>query len=153
MRQPTKTSGPACAALVGGTCSDVPPLFQKVPPFVPPHTPGFRHTSTHVRALVKATSHREKEKGRKLVEASGLICGARGRNRTGTPCGGGFSYHFGFRRRRSQRNGVRGLEHAFTIALSRFRCPPSALYTFRFFFKKRLGSVLARTCVQGLRRV
>ena len=24
--------------------------------------------------------------------------GARGRNRTGTPCGGGFSYHFDFRR-------------------------------------------------------
>ena len=55
-----------------------------------PPTPGFRHTSAHVRALVKAASHREKEKGRKLVEASGLICGARGRNRTGTPCGGGF---------------------------------------------------------------
>ena len=74
----------------GGICADVPPLFQKVPPFVPPPTPGFRHTSAHVHALVKATSHREKEKGRKLVEASGLICGARGRNRTGTPCGGGF---------------------------------------------------------------
>ena len=74
----------------GGICADVPPLFQKVPPFVPPSTPGFRHTSSHVHALVKATSHREKEKGRKLVEASGLICGARGRNRTGTPCGGGF---------------------------------------------------------------
>jgi len=26
----------------------------------------------------------------------------------------GFSYHFGFRR---QRNAVRGLEHAFTVAL------------------------------------
>ena len=69
---------------------DVPPVSGKIPPFVPPRTPGFRHTSAHVRALVKATFHREKEKGRKLVEATGLICGARGRNRTGTPCGGGF---------------------------------------------------------------
>ena len=64
-------------------CPQLPPLFRHVPPLyeneplnVPPHAPGFRHTSAHVRALVKATSHREKEKGRKLVEASGLICGA-----------------------------------------------------------------------------
>lgn len=74
----------------GGTKPDVPPLLGNAPPNVPPRTPGFRHTSAHVCALVKATSHREKEKGRKLVEATGLICGARGRNRTGTPCGGGF---------------------------------------------------------------
>lgn len=26
------------------------------------------------------------------------LTGARGRNRTGTPCGEGFSYHFDFRR-------------------------------------------------------
>jgi len=41
--------------------------------------------------------------------------GARGRTRTGTPFGQGFSSHFGFRRRR--RSAVRGLEHAFTVAL------------------------------------
>ena len=78
-------------------CPQLPPLFRHVPPLyeneplnVPPHAPGFRHTSAHVRALVKATSHRGKEKGRTVVEPCGLVCGARGRNRTGTPCGGGF---------------------------------------------------------------
>src|SRR5260221_2380812 len=34
-----------------------------------------------------------------------------------------------------------------------FRCPPSALYTFSGTFASELGSVLARTLVQGLRRV
>lgn len=76
--------------------------------------------------------------------------GARGRNRTGTPCGGGFSYHFGFRR---QMLSVRGLEHAFTIAESCRRCPPSALYTFSVRYGPELGSALARTFVQGLHRV
>lgn len=39
---------------------------------IPPQIPS------HGCALVKATSHRGKEKGRKLVEATGLICGGAG---------------------------------------------------------------------------
>ncbi len=39
----------------------------------------------------------------------------------------GFSYHFGFRRRPSD---VRGLDYPFTLAVTRFRCCPSSLYTF-----------------------
>jgi len=36
------------------------------------------------------------------------------------PCGEGFSSRFGFRRRRDGRHhGVRGLEHAFTLAVWR----------------------------------
>ena len=81
---------PWAVYLLGGLNGHVPPLFENEPLNVPPHAPGFRHTSAHVRALVKATSHRGKEKGRTVVEPCGLICGARGRNRTGTPCGGGF---------------------------------------------------------------
>ena len=49
----------------------------------------------------------------------------------------GFSYHFGFHRRRE---GVRGLDYPFTMARERGRCCPSSLYT---FFPK--GS-LARDC-------
>ena len=49
-----------------------------------------------------------------LREQGRLWIGARGRNRTGTPFGEGFSYHFDFRRQRTR--AVRGLEHAFTIA-------------------------------------
>lgn len=53
-----------------------------------------------------------KEKPRETLISRGLseYCGlaeisvgARGRNRTGTPCGGGFSSHFGFRRRPLER--------------------------------------------------
>ena len=43
------------------------------------------------------------------------MCGTRDRNRTGKPCGEGFSSHFGFRRQHV--GTVRGLEHAFTIVL------------------------------------
>lgn len=39
------------------------------------------------------------EKSRPCMNRDGFRIGARGRNRTGTPCGGGFSYHFDFRRR------------------------------------------------------
>ena len=65
--------------------------------------------------------------------------GARGRNRTGTPRGGGFSYHFGFRRP------VAGFVVWSTPSPSSFdiRCPPSALYTFPCV--QGLGSALART--------
>ena len=94
---PVFCSFPAFAQGAPRMCPQLPPLFRHVPPLfeneplnVPPHTPGFRHTSAHVCALVKATSHREKEKGRTFWELCGLVCGARGRNRTGTPCGGGF---------------------------------------------------------------
>jgi hypothetical protein len=38
----------------------------------------------------KACLHRAKEKSRTVFDVCGLDCGARGRNRTGTPCGGGF---------------------------------------------------------------
>ena len=38
-----------------------------------------------------------------LREQGRLWIGARGRNRTGTPFGEGFSYHFDFRRRPAQR--------------------------------------------------
>src|SRR5690606_15266193 len=82
---------PLLGHLAGGIAPiNVPPIWSFVPPNVPPHTPGFLHPSAHIRALVKATSHRGKEKGRTVMEPYGLICGARGRNRTGTPCGGGF---------------------------------------------------------------
>lgn len=79
--------GSACRALQGRVncpyrAADVPPLLEKVPPFVPPHTPGFRHTSAHVCALLEATSHRGKEKGRTFLELCGLVCGARGRTQT-----------------------------------------------------------------------
>ena len=60
----------------------------------------------------------------------------------------GFSYHFGFRRRPWRTAGVRGLEHAFTLALRGCRCPPSALYTFPS--GGGLGSALARAwCCPG----
>ena len=49
------------------------------------------------------------------MNRGGFRIGARGRNRTGTPCGGGFSSHFGFRRQHV--GTVRGLEHAFSIVL------------------------------------
>jgi len=39
----------------------------------------------------------------------------------------GFSYHFGFHRRRE---GVCGLDYPFTVARERGRCCPSSLYTF-----------------------
>ena len=61
--------------------ADVPPNLQKIPPFVPPRTTGFRHTSAHVCAPVKATFQREKEKSRTFWELCGLICGARDWNR------------------------------------------------------------------------
>jgi hypothetical protein len=85
-----RRAGAAGWLVAWGTKPNVPPHSENAPPNVPPRTPGFRHTSAHVCALVKATPHRGKEKGRKLAEATGLVCGARGRTRTGTPCGGGF---------------------------------------------------------------
>jgi len=66
------------------------------------------------------------------------------------PCGEGFSSHFGFRRRPAGPD-VRGLEHAFTLAVSGCRCPPSALYTFPC---PGLGSALARRWeLQGVHRL
>jgi|GEM_PF-7042015 len=63
-----------------------------------------------VGGIPGAGEHRESGGGRlarvntkkaALAVAGAAFCcgGARGRNRTGTPCGGGFSSHFGFRRR------------------------------------------------------
>ncbi len=60
----------------------VPPPLEKVPPNVPPHTPGFRHTPAHVCALVRPLPQREKEKGRTFWELCGLQCGPPDRNRT-----------------------------------------------------------------------
>jgi hypothetical protein len=87
-----------------------------------------------------------------LCSANKEITGARGRTRTDTPCGGGFSSHFGFRRRPFRRRDVRGLEHAFTLALRGRRCPPSALYTFLRASKAWLG-ISSDLLTLGLRRI
>ena len=76
--------------LAVGYFRNVPPVGDSMPPNVPPDAPGCQYTSTDVSALLKRGFHRGKEKGRTLLEAYGLIYGARGRNRTGTPFGGGF---------------------------------------------------------------
>jgi len=56
--------------------------------------------------------------------------GARGRTRTGMPCGEGFSSHFGFRRRQAQagRSWAGARLRRGQIGCRR---PPSALYTFQ----------------------
>ena len=68
----------------------MPPWNATMPPNVPPELTGLCRTSPNVTELLTCGFHREKEKGRTFSELCGLICGARGRNRTGTPCGGGF---------------------------------------------------------------
>lgn len=57
------------------------PALSACAPKCAPETPGLRCISAHVCALVKAISHRGKEKGRTVMEPCGLISGARGRNR------------------------------------------------------------------------
>lgn len=98
------SGAPLPMAAPWGYRGHVPPLFQNAPPNVPPRTPGFRHTSAHLYALVKAASHRGKEKGRTVMEPYGLICGARGRNRT-------------HRRKRTMRNFVRNHRACFLVCL------------------------------------
>ena len=61
-----------------------------MPPNVPPDAPGLRDTCADFYGLQNSFYRVEKEKGRKVMNLHGLECGARGRNRTGTPCGGGF---------------------------------------------------------------
>ena len=85
---------PHAAALAGarsrGTKPRVPPLFEIMPPKVPPPAPGMWHTSPDRIARQTGGFHRENKKARKAWDLHGLVCGAGGRNRTGTPCGGGF---------------------------------------------------------------
>ena len=76
--------------------------------------------STRPRDPARRPALRRPEKSGRPCGDAVVKTGARGRNRTGTPCGEGFSYHFDFRRRRLRV--VRGLERAFAMA-SRLKAP------------------------------
>jgi len=78
-------------------------------------------SSTTLTAMLCALMPRLRQSRKIIFQNKWLsdTSGARGRTRTGMPCGEGFSSRFGFRRRHDGRHhGVRGLEHAFTVAWS-----------------------------------
>lgn len=55
--------------------ANVPPLSDLVPPNVPPHIPGLRHTCTDFGERCKDSHRGEKEKGRKATNLHDLECG------------------------------------------------------------------------------
>jgi hypothetical protein len=76
--------------LIGWLCPQFLILCPQICPQMPPEYVTLSRTLTDDSPREKAGFQREKEKGRKNLHSFGLVCGARGRNRTGTPCGGGF---------------------------------------------------------------
>lgn len=60
----------------------IPPLFNFLPPEVPPRYPGTWHTLPDVNERQKLGFHRGKEKSRTSLGLCGFICGARGRTRS-----------------------------------------------------------------------
>ena len=65
--------------------SRVPPIFEILPPKVPPDAPGTWQTNANATERQKPGFHREKEKGRTILIRYDLVSGARDRNRTGMP--------------------------------------------------------------------
>ena len=65
----------------GGTKPRMPPLFEILPPKVPPRAPGMWHTSPDRIARQTGGFHRENKKARKALDLHGLVCGAGGRTR------------------------------------------------------------------------
>ncbi len=74
-------------ALVARKCA---PNLQKGAPKCAPNLRGWGWIGVESCRQLRCLSQRENKKVRKSMDSSGLVRGAGGRNRTGTPCGGGF---------------------------------------------------------------
>lgn len=74
----THLRGLSCAPCPG----KVPPIFETLPPNVPPYAPGMCHTAPDLSALCATGFQRGNEKSRKALDRSGFECGAPDRNRT-----------------------------------------------------------------------
>ena len=84
------TVGIAEVPAVGtGNVSICPPFLKRYPQICP-HPLRMGWIGLGGYGQLRCGFQRRKKKVRKSLRSYGLVRGARGRNRTGTPCGGGF---------------------------------------------------------------